>query len=195
VPRLRPVWTRQLRLYRAPAPGRLHRDADDLPDLHAHSRFRHVEDRERFAVYSIREAPLDLDGERGPGQEHTLIAVREFRRVPLDASGLGLMLFSARPGCAAQCIATLAHWVERAVSLYQPTYLLLAHALEQPRVVVLLAGVRERRTLQWAGATPFSVDLVLPEVTPLLEGPPDHYAYVPDLLPAALTTEVSPYAV
>jgi hypothetical protein len=168
--------------------------------LHARSRFQHLDDRERFALYSIRDASA-LDREptgTGPVEDHTLVTVREFRRVPLDASGLRLVLFTARPGRAAQVIAALAHWVERAVSIYQPTYVLLAHSLEQPRLTALVAGVRERRALQWAQSTPFSVD-VLPELAPLLEHEPDHFAYCPearlDDSPDLATQAVSPFAV
>lgn len=136
-------------------------------------------------MYEVRQAPFA--GPPPPLQasdDHTLIAVREFRRVPLDASGLALMVFNARGGCAVQMIATLGQWVEHAVSLYQPTYLLCAHSLEQPRLTMLLTGVRERRALQSARPSPFSVDLIMPELVPLLETAPEQYAYWPDGLHA-----------
>lgn len=202
---MRPLWTRGLRLYRSvdpgadevgPGPG----DQDSGPLPQVRSRFRSLEDPECFALYSVRDAPRT---ERGPEPlpllptgDHTLIVVREFRRVPLEASALALMLFSARLGAAARVIATLAHWAERAVSTYQPAYLLLAHSLEQPRVSALLTGVHERRALQWARPCSFSVDLVLPEVAPLLEAAPERYLYCPE--EEALATApraVSPYAV
>ena len=153
--------------------------------MHARSRFRSVDDPTRFAVYEVRQVPFGKPPSLPQASDdHTLVAVREFRRVPLDASGLGLMVFNARGGCAVQVIATLAQWVERAVSLYQPTYVLCAHSLEQPRLSVLLTGVKERRALQSGRPSPFSVDLILPELVPLLETPPEYYAYWPDGLEA-----------
>jgi hypothetical protein len=175
----RRLLVRALHLYQlqhlSPAPDQ---PWDD--DLHAQSVFRHVDDDARFARYSIR------GGLEDPGslaalvadEMHTLVTVREFRRVPFDATGLRLAVFRARPGRTAEAIAVLAHWAARAVSRYQPAYLLLAHSLEQPWVTVLVAGVLEWRTLQRADATPFDVD-VLPELIPLLERVPDHYAYWP----------------
>lgn len=128
-------------------------------------------------------------------EDHTLVVVREFRRVPLDASGLGLMLFSARPGHAARLIATLAHWVERALSVYHPSYLLLARSLEQPRISVLLAGVHEGRALQGAHPGAFSVEPLLSELAPLLDGEPERYAYCPEETDSAPSHTVSPHAV
>jgi len=140
-----------------------------------------VDDPTRFATYEVRQVPYEpTPSLPQASDDHTLVAVREFRRVPLDASGLGLIVFSARGGCAVQVIATLAQWVEHAVSLYRPTYVLCAHSIEQPRLCVLLTGVRERRALQSARPSPFSVDLILPELVPLLETPPEHYAYWPE---------------
>jgi hypothetical protein len=49
---------------------------------------------------------------------------------------------------------------------------------------MLLTGVRERRALQSGRLSPFSVDLILPELMPLLETVPEHYAYWPDGLDA-----------
>jgi hypothetical protein len=175
----------------------------ERPDRpHVRSLFRSLDAPERVALYSIRDAPGALDAPpwaAAAEEEHTLMAVREFRRVPLDASGLRLVLFTARPGRAAVVIAALAHWVERAVSLYQPTYVLLAHSLEHPGLAALLAGVREGRALEWARSTPFSMDLVLPEIAAQLDRPPEEYVYCrPDADgdPLALTTEaVSPSAV
>lgn len=195
----RPLWIRALRLYRSPVVP-LPTDDPWNASVHARSRFQHLDDPERFALYSLRDASAGAKEPAWGGavDDHTLVAVREFRRVPLGASGLRLVVFTARAGCAAQVIATLAHWVERAVSLYQPTYVLLARSAEQPRVTALVAGVSEGRALQGAQATPFSVD-VLPEVAPLLEIPPDHFAYCPDARldePSDLATQdVSPFAV
>jgi hypothetical protein len=116
-------------------------------------------------------------------------AVREFRRVPLDASGLALVVFAVRPGRAAQVIATLAHWAERAVSLYQPRDLLLARSLERPGLSVLITGVRERRALEGLRPSPFSLDPVLPEVAPFLAGPPERYRYCPEVVAAAVSLD------
>lgn len=147
--------------------------------MHARSRFRSVHHPERFAAYSVREPEHGLDDPTGPG-DHQLVVVREFRRVPLQASTLGLLLFAARAGREAQVVATLAHFAERALSLYQPPYLLLARSLEQPGITVLLAGVQRDAMLDSASATAFSVEQLLPELTPLLAAEPEWYAYAPD---------------
>jgi hypothetical protein len=189
---MRPLWTRALTLYRdgpAIADAAWHPAIGDPlgPHLHARSRFRSSDDPDCFALYSVRDAAgLGFPAVQGPVEEHTLIVVREFRRVPLDASGLGLMLFAASPGRAARVIAALAHWVERAVSVFQPNYLLLAHSLEHPSVAALLAGVHAPTALQAAGPTALSLDTVLPEIGPLLEGPPDRYVYCPEEAAALL---------
>lgn len=99
--------------------------------------------------------------------------------MPLEASGLGLVVFTARPGLAARVIATLADWVGRAVSHYQPAYLLLARSAEQPTRSVLLAGVRESQALQAAAACPFSLEPVLAELRPLMAGRPEPYVHWP----------------
>ena len=203
--RTKPLCTRGLRLYREAddaAGTTVSGPEPDLPAvgfLHAWSRFRSVSDPECFAIYWVRETAPTIRPLAAPPlvatEDHTLTVVREFRRVPLDASGLALMLFTARSGDAARLIATLAHWAERALSTFQPAYLLLAHSLEQPRVSALLAGVHERRALQWARPSPFSVDLVLPEVGPLLESEPERYAYCPETTAAPALRLVSPHAV
>jgi hypothetical protein len=173
---------------------------DELMDerVHARSRFRSIEDPERFALYSVH----DGDGRAWrsaaapPPGDHTLIVVREFRRVPLHASALALMLFTARGGRSAPVLAELAHFVERAVSLYQPAYLLLAHSLEQPRICTLLMGVHECAALMAASPSAFSLDALLPEVRPLLATDPEWYAYCPETeAPEYAMTAVSPYAV
>src|SRR5207247_7082209 len=112
--------------------------------VHAQSRFRSLSDPNRFALYSLHDIESPRPGQRrgplaglAPG-DHTLMVVREFRRVPLSASSLGLVVFKARRGYAAPVAAALAHFVERAVSLYQPSYLLLAHSLEEPQTTILL---------------------------------------------------------
>lgn len=109
--------------------------------------------------------------------DHSLAVVREFRRVPLLASSLSLATFAARPGRAAEALATLAHFVERAVSLWEPAYLMLARSEEQPCLSVLMAGVHDSRAL--AGATPaaFSLDGVMPELEPLLAVEPEIFEY------------------
>lgn len=190
VPHTRPLWIRELRLYNAlhalPAPGA------DVEPPHARSRFRSLADPDRLAEYVVRDASRAPEPPLGAVEDHTLAVVREFRRVPLDASGLALMLFTARPGHAARLIATLAHWVERALSAFQPAYLLLARSLEQPGVSVLLAGVHERRALQHARPSPFSVALVLPEVAPLLGASPERYAYCPEPGPRSAGIAAAP---
>lgn len=195
--RHRPAWSRGLRLYE--------RDADPPDGCHAgsrprspgvpvRSRFRSLDDPDRFALYSVRD-----DAAEGlvsaPLNDHTLVVVREFRRVPLDASALALMVFTARAGQAPTIIAALAHWAELAVSLYQPAYLLLAHSLEQPRLSALLTGVHESLALQSARPIAFSLDSVLPELRPLLLTEPEWYTYCPDETPAAHAHVVSPSAV
>ena len=178
--RSRPFLFRGLRFYRSREGSR--GPADDDAVL-ARSRFRSVDDPDCFAIYEVRAIPFIGTGAPPPLSaidDHTLVAMREFRRVPLDASGLGLMVFYARAGCAVQLIAALAQWVEHAVSLFQPTYLLCARSLEQPRLTALLTGVRERRAWQSGRPTPFSVDMILPELTPMLDTEPESYAYWPE---------------
>jgi hypothetical protein len=196
---------RGLRLYSAPAghvrDEREEHDAMMDERVHVRSRFRSVEDPERFAVYSVHDgdgrdwhsvgAPPTM-----PPGDHTLIVVREFRRVPLHASALALMLFTARGGRGAAVVAELAHFVERAVSLYQPAYLLLAHSLEQPRIATLVMGVHECAALLAASPSAFSLDALLPELRPLLASDPEWYAYCPETeAPAYAMIAVSPYAV
>jgi hypothetical protein len=161
--------------------------------VHARSRFRSVRHPERFAVYSLHE-PDHVAGFTGPG-DHTLVAVREFRRVPLQASTLGLVLFAARAGAEAQVLAMLAHYAERALHIYQPAYLLLARSFEAPGIIALITGVQSAAALEASGSTAFSVDALLPELMPLLVAEPDLYAYAPEPAPEALLDAVSPYAV
>jgi hypothetical protein len=199
--RSRPVWMRGLRLYPALDgwPSGVDVDAgDDLLDarVHARSRFRSVGDPARFAVYTVHDADAwSPPTPQRPRGDHTLIVVREFRRVPLHASALALLLFHARPGHAAPVLAALAHFVERAVSVYQPAYLLLAHSLEQPGLSTLMLGVHECAALQAASATTFSVEALLPEVEPLLVERPEWYSYCPEPEAETVTSLVSPYAV
>jgi hypothetical protein len=171
--------------------------ADELldPRIHARSRFQSVSEPGRYAVYTVHdtEAWSPVDG-RPPG-EHTLVVVREFRRVPLHASALALLLLTARAGSAASVVAALAHFVERAVSVYQPAYLLLAHSLETPRLSILMLGVHECAALQAGGSTAFSVDTLLPELEPLLATTPEWFAYCPEPETQPVRTLVSPYAV
>lgn len=199
--RTRPVWMRGLRLSQSPLAGRRipvgHDPAEELldPRVHARSRFQSMAEPNRYALYTVHdtEAWAPSDG-RAPG-EHTLVVVREFRRVPLHASALGLLLLTARAGSAAAVVAALAHFVERAVSIYQPAYLLLAHSRETPRLSVLMLGVHECMALQSAGATAFSVDTLLPELAPILATAPEWFAYCPEPERQPVTTLVSPYAV
>jgi hypothetical protein len=175
VPVTRPAWSRTLFLGRTADLDEL---VPDPADVRACSRFRCAAAPDRHAVYVVWDRP------RAPwvggAVEHTLATVREFRRVPLDASGLALMVFTARPGRAAQVLATLAHWVERAVSLYQPGYVLLARSVEQPGLSVLITGVDERRALEGSWPSPFSVEPVLGELSPFLAAPPEAYRYGSD---------------
>jgi hypothetical protein len=195
----RAAWIRGLRLYRQfdrpSADSVLDDDAYLSLDTHVHarSRFRSVRHPERFAVYSVHEPEHDA-GLTGPG-DHTLVAVREFRRVPLQASTLGLVLFAARAGAEAQVLAMLAHYAERALRLYQPAYLLLARSFEAPGIVALITGVPSAAALESAGPTAFSIDALLPELMPLLAAEPELYAYAPEPAPETLLDVVSPHAV
>ena len=197
--RSRSVWARVLQLYEIDEEGSdpaLVSIEDSLLDarVHARSRFRSVADPSRFALYSVHntEGPAGLSSSPG---EHTLIAVREFRRVPLDASTLGLTVFTAQPGRVAQVVATLAGFVERAVDLYQPAYLLLARSLQQPRTSLLLTAVRDSAALSAAASTAFNLDALQAELDPLLSTPPECYAHCPEAQAADLIGAVSPYAV
>lgn len=205
VSRTRPLSMRGLRFYRIPdvayddsGDEESHRRAEE--HVLARSRFRSTTNPERFALYSVhdRESSPSATVSRSlalPQSEHTLNVVREFRRVPLEASALALVIFIARSGGAAPVIATLAHFVERAVSLYQPAYLLLAHSLEQPNLSTLLIGVHERAALQAGSPIAFSVDPLMPEIHPLLAADPEWYGYCPELELATLPRRVSPRAV
>lgn len=193
--RKRPFWIRDLRLYREALAAAAPWEIDEALEAgsHVRSRFRSTSDPECFALYCVRDA-----ADAAPvlaAEHHTLVPVREFRRVPLDASALALVLFTARVGGAARVIATLAHWVERAVSAYQPAYVLLAHSLEQPQVSALLAAVHERRALQSARPSPFGVESLLPEVMPWLDAAPECYAYCPEQTRPRSHRALSPYAV
>lgn len=167
--------------------------------VHARSRFRSRRDPDRVAMYAVHDAhdsPVLEALRSDDGDEHTLGVVREFRRVPLEATALALALLTARPGETAAVLASLAHFVERAVSRYQPTYLLLAHSREQPRLSVLLLGVDEVAALGAAVPEAFSLETLLPDLRRRLASPPEWFAYDPDV-PAAETVGavVSPYAV
>ena len=197
--RTRAPWIRGLRLYRTTGedPARetsIHALDDALADnVHARSLFQSVQHPDRYAMYFVHE-PGETIFET-PG-DHTLVVVREFRRVPLHASALGLVIFAARLGREAQVVATLAHYAERALSLYQPPYLLLARSLEQPGIIALLTGVQATSMLESGLATPFSVDHLLPEVSPLLAAEPEFYGYSPEPQPETVVSlTVSPYAV
>ncbi|PYM20935.1 MAG: hypothetical protein DMD81_01030 [Candidatus Rokuibacteriota bacterium] len=117
---------------------------------------------------------------RGGRGHHTLIVVREFRRVPLDASTLALVVFTARPGYAAPTVAALAEFTGQAVSFYQPAYVLLARSLEDPQTVVLLTGVQDCAALEAASTSAFSIERLLPELSPMLVAEPEFYVYCPD---------------
>jgi hypothetical protein len=203
--RPRSIWRRVLQLHHLDEAAALLDET--LPDVrvHARSRFRSADDPERVAVYSVHDAdgaagllPLGLGPGGRPGSrggEHTLVAVREFRRVPLDASSLALLLFTARPRRAVTVVAALARFVERAVDLYQPGYLLLAHSLEAPATSMLLTAVQDREALAAGSAAAFSLDGLLAELEPLLDGRPERYEYAPEADALSLTGAISPYAV
>lgn len=197
--RSRSAWVRVLQIYELddegpdPLIGRLE---DLLLDVrvHARSRFRSLDRPAWYAHYSVHSAE-DAGGlPLGPG-EHTLLAVREFRRVPLDASSLGLAVFRARPGRAVPVVAILADFVERAVRLYQPGYLLLAHSLEDPRTSLLLTAVRDSDRLGAAAPAAFDLHEILGELAPMLVAAPERYVYCPEAEAASVTGAVSPYAV
>jgi hypothetical protein len=174
--RLRPTRIRGLSFYRAPAGQEP--EVDDLDELvHARSRFRSVDDPELFAVYAVHEVGATPPPEALAASHHTLMVVREFRRVPLDASALALAVFRARGGYVAGAIAAVAHWAERAVSLAEPAYLLVARSLEEPRLIALLTGVHECRALLSSRSSAFSIDSLLAEASPLLMTEPEWYAY------------------
>jgi hypothetical protein len=205
--RPRSSWLRVLRLYDIADRGLtpLAAAVDEQLSLldarvHARSRFRSMGDPDRFALYSVHNGEsVPLLALAAPAAErngeHTLVAVREFRRVPLAASSLALTVFSARPGRAVQVVAAIAHFVERAVDLYQPAYLLLAHSLEEPRTCLLLMAVHDSAALGAAATAAFSLDALLPEVAPLLTEPPETYEYCPESAAEPVTGAVSPYAV
>lgn len=204
--RPRSSWLRVLRLYEAtdsytPAAAMVDEQLTLLDArVHARSRFRSVGDPGRFALYSVHNGDsvplLALAAPSAESEgEHTLIAVREFRRVPLAASSLALTVFTARPGRAVQVVAALAHFVERAVDLYQPGYLLLAHSLEEPRTSLLLMAVHDSTALSTGATAAFSLDALMPELQPLLGRAPETYAYCPEPAVEPVIGAVSPYAV
>jgi hypothetical protein len=204
--RSRSSWLRVLRLYDTadsltPAAAVVDEQLS-LADarIHARSRFRSVGDPGRFALYSVHNGDsvplLALVAPAAESEgEHTLIAVREFRRVPLAASSLALTIFTARPGRAVQVVAAIAHFVERAVDLYQPGYLLLAHSLEEPRTCLLLMAVHDSTALGAGATAAFSLDALMPELAPLLAEAPETYAYCPEEAAEPAIGAVSPYAV
>jgi hypothetical protein len=196
--RARSAWVRALQLYELgdgaePTSALLADSPLDRP-VHARSRFRSIADHSRFAVYSVHNAADVASESLGPG-EHTLVAVREFRRVPLDASTLGLILFTARPGHAARVMAALAEFVEHAVVAYQPGYVLVAHVLAAPHTSLLLTAVRDATALGAAASAAFNLDRLLAELDPLLVTVPECYAYCPEPALAPVMGAVSPYAV
>lgn len=197
--RTRVPWIRGLRLYRTTgddstlAPSLYDLEDTPLDHVHARSVFRSVRHPDRYAVYFVHEPGETMP--QTPG-DHTLVVVREFRRVPLHASALGLVIFAARLAREAQVVATLAHFAERALSLYQPPYLLLARSLEQPGIIGLLTGVQATSMLDTGAPTPFSVDHLLPELMPHLAADPELYAYFPRArTESVFAPVVSPYAV
>jgi hypothetical protein len=198
--RQRSTWLRTLRLYVAETLAGDGPDADPSLDtrVHACSRFRSVVDPTRSAFYAVHEADttgLPVHPPCGSPRQHSLITVREFRRVPLDASSLALTLFVARPAHVAAVVAILAHFVERAVALYQPGYLLLARSREDPRTSLLLTAVDDSLALAAAGPAAFSMEALVEELEAQLESPPERYEYCPEAETVGLSGAVSPYAV
>lgn len=199
----RSFWTRTLRLADTTVTGPAADDFDLLAApaayVHARSRFRSRRDPDRMALYAVHDAhdsAVLASLRPDDGDEHTLAVVREFRRVPLEATALALVLLAARPGETAAVIASLAHFVERAVSRYQPTYLLLAHSREQPRLSVLLLGVDEVTALDTAVPEAFSLKTLLPDLRHRLAAPPEWFTYDPDGAAAeTVGALVSPHAV
>ena len=199
----RPFWIRTLRLAGGPAglPGEDAEAAATGPErtwVHARSRFRSRRDPARTALYAVHDADDSppLRALQSGDDEHTLVAVREFRRVPLEATALGLALFTARPGETAAVLATLAHFVERAVSRYQPAYVLLAHSREQPRLSFLLLGVDEVAALDTGIPEAFSLEAVPPDLRSRLAGPPEWFSYDPGARAVeSVGALVSPFAV
>lgn len=149
-----------------------------------------------YAVHDAHDSPVLEALHLDDGDEHTLAVVREFRRVPLEATALALVLLTARQGATAAVIASLAHFVERAVSRYQPAYVLLAHSREQPRLTALLLGVDEVAALGAGVPEAFSLETLLPDLRRRLATPPEWFTYDPDVAAAeTVGTLVSPYAV
>ena len=196
--RFRPTRIRGLSFYRSPdgrLSGSADPDADELDELvHARSRFQSVTDPELFAVYAVHDVGATPPPEALAASHHTLMVVREFRRVPLDASALALAMLRARGGHVAGAIAAVAHWAERAVSLSEPAYLLVAHSLEEPRLIALLTGVHECQALLGSRASAFSIDSLLAEAGPLLMTDPEWYAYCAPHVADAVSL-ISPSAV
>jgi len=195
---VRYTWVRSLRLGDGPLDDLDFSDssADSASGegIHARSIFRSVDDPDRRAVYCVRGVRAGESHVPDPSR-HTLIVVREFRRVPLHASALALMISTARPGCGARVAAMLAEFAERAVSLYQPAYMLLAHSLERPRICALLMAVHESAALQAASPAAFSIESLLPEMRPLLVLEPEWYMYCSEPRAETFSSLVSPHAV
>jgi hypothetical protein len=196
--RVRSAWIRVLRLYAAgddgaePPAGLVGSLLDGA--VHARSRFRSTADHSRFAVYSVRNAAEIVRPPARAG-EHTLVAVREFRRVPLDASSLALTVFTAWPAHAVQVVAALADFVERAVVAHQPGYALAAHSLAAPHTSLLLTAVQDALALGAAASAAFNLDPLLAELRPLLVSGPEYYVYCPEPAVTPVMGTVSPYAV
>jgi hypothetical protein len=195
--RLRPTRIRGLSFYRAPD-GRLPGETLDLDDdldelVHARSRFQSVTDPDLFALYAVHDVGATPPPEPLAARHHTLMVAREFRRVPLDASVLALAVLRARGGYAARAVAVVAHWAERAVSLAEPAYLLVAHSLEEPGLIALLTGVHECRALLGSQASAFSLDSLMDDAAPLMAREPEWFTYCAPAFAESLL--ISPSAV
>lgn len=181
----RSIWTRGLTFWEPTLdlPGdavsvALTTEVAEGPLPYARSRFRSRTNARRFALYSMAEMPDPSSVlVRLGSDDHSLAVVREFRRVPLYAASLSLAVFTARPGRAAEALAALAHFVEHAVSRWEPAYLMLARSEEQPCLSVLMAGVPDTRALAGVTSSTFRLDGLMPELGPLLTGEPEIFDY------------------
>lgn len=197
----RPTWTRGLTFWEPDGLAEARPAGATLGTLggtppHVRSRFRSRANPRRFALYSLADTSAAGSALVRVGtDDHSLMVVREFRRVPLHASSLSLALFSAQAGRAAGAVAALAHFVERAVSAWEPAYLMLAQSIEQPRVIVLLAGVHDAQALAGALPGPLSIGGLMPELASMLADEPEIFEYCRDERAAELAALVSPHAV
>jgi hypothetical protein len=158
----RPIATDEVRtaLLRA-----LSGQSGSLSGLSAVSLFQGSEHHDHLALYTGWEDAAaraeGLDGALGvrldplmsrtllfPPLDHTLKMIREYRRLPLDETVLGLSALQAKRGRAADLTAALSRVVEQGIGLFSPSYLLFAHSQEVPDFHVIVVGVREVEALE-----------------------------------------------